>query len=104
MSLDRIRQLNDQFRKMVAQDYPDNVIETYPVVKLSWSELQDIFERISSFSDFDDTVGPEHDFFSFDYKGRRYAVKINYFAGDLTHPSPDPSDPDRTVRVMTIIA
>ena len=60
---------------------------------------------VQNFNDFNDDndVYGEHDFFSFDYKGDKIIAKIDYY--DLNHKymSEDPSNPDITNRVLTIL-
>jgi hypothetical protein len=55
-----------------------------------------------AFTEGDDPYG-EHDFGAFDLDGTRYFWKIDYYDHDLEHGSDDPSDPEKTRRVLTIM-
>jgi Protein of unknown function (DUF3768) len=45
----------------------------------------------------------EHDFGSFEVDGQTIFFKIDHFDKALTSHSPDPADPSRTERVITIM-
>ncbi|WP_456738298.1 MULTISPECIES: DUF3768 domain-containing protein [unclassified Bradyrhizobium] len=45
----------------------------------------------------------EHDFGSLDLVGRKFFWKIDYYDEDMRSGSEDPSDPKRTVRVLTLM-
>ena len=45
----------------------------------------------------------EHDFGSLQVDGHRIFWKIDAYALDMMHGSPDPADPQITARVMTIM-
>ena len=50
----------------------------------------------------DDPYG-EHDFGTVELEGTKVYWKIDYYSPDLKHHSLDASDPDKTVRLMTIM-
>lgn len=45
----------------------------------------------------------EHDFGSFTCAGHRVCWKIDYYDTALEFGSPDPANPDHTVRVLTVM-
>lgn len=97
----RVRELNDVFRKsMVCDVYLTRGVANLP------SDVQAMaLRRVATFDAFTSDNDPqgEHDFGSFDLAGRKLFFKIDYYAPDREHGSEDPSDPDRTVRVLTIM-
>ena len=64
-----------------------------------------IVERVKRFSDFTEDNDPhgEHDFGAFDHAGDKIFWKIDYYDRDLQSGSPDPTDPEATTRVLTIM-
>ena len=61
--------------------------------------------QVAMFSEFtaDNDPHDEHDFGSFDLVGRKFFWKIDYYDMDLQNGSEDPSDPQRTMRVLTLM-
>ena len=59
----------------------------------------------ATFDDFTEDNDPhgEHDFGSFELCGRKFFWKIDYYDRAMEHGSEDPSDPDQTTRVMTVM-
>jgi uncharacterized protein DUF3768 len=64
-----------------------------------------ILNRVRTFNAFTEDNDPygEHDFGAFDHAGDVIFFKIDYYDKDLSFGSPDPSDPEVTTRVMTIM-
>ena len=64
-----------------------------------------VIERVKTFSEFDAANDPhdEHDFVSFELEGLRFFAKIDYYDRDIRFGAEDPSDPDQTTRIMTIM-
>jgi hypothetical protein len=60
---------------------------------------------VRSFDEFTPGNDPygEHDFGAFDLDGERFNFKIDYYAPDMLHGSDDPANPEKTVRVLTIM-
>lgn len=58
-----------------------------------------------AFDNFDDANDPyhEHDFASLTSDGETFLFKFDYYAPDMRHGSDDPSDIDKTRRVLTIM-
>ena len=102
---EKIAALNDHFRRhMFAID--GKLFLTEGIRSLSSKAQEDIRQSVQLFSAFNEGNDPyqEHDFgaFSQEEVGKVF-WKIDYYARDLMHGSEDPSDPDRTVRVRTIM-
>lgn len=58
--------------------------------------------RFSEFNDGNDPMG-EHDFGSFDLGHYTFNWAITYYDNELCGCSEDPSDPDKTTRVLTLM-
>jgi hypothetical protein len=84
---DRIRILNDNFRSTFIGGQVRALIEV---------------QKFSNFTADNDLYG-EHDFGSFDLAGEKFFWKIDYYDSDMTSGSEDPSDPEKTTRVLTIM-
>ena len=78
---------------------------TRAVQSLPAEQQAKLLEMVRDFKDFSEGNDPyqEHDFESITLKGERYYWKIDYYSPDLIHASEDPSDPDKTYRVLTIM-
>jgi hypothetical protein len=61
--------------------------------------------QVAAFSDFTSDNDPhgEHDFGSFTLVGRKFFWKIDYYDERCEFGSEDPSDPEKTIRVLTIM-
>ncbi|MGE3643290.1 MAG: DUF3768 domain-containing protein [Beijerinckiaceae bacterium] len=99
---DRIQILNDAFRNNLTGG---RIMFTAGIVAMGETMQRTILERIRTYDDFDADDDPygEHDFGMVEIGGHDIMFKIDYFAPDLEHGSADPSDPDKTCRVMTIM-
>ena len=64
-----------------------------------------VINRVKTFSEFDAANDPhdEHDFVNFEIEGRQFFAKIDYYDLDLSFGANDPSNPDQTTRIMTIM-
>ena len=97
-----IATLNDTFRKIFTGG---QVLLTAGIAAMSSEDKANIVSMVQNFNDFteDNNVYGERDFGSFDYKGEKILWKIDYY--DLNHKymSEDPSNPDITNRVLTIM-
>lgn len=98
-----IARLNDAFREALGGGR--NVYATAGINSLPVEDQLHIFGLVRTFNDFSEDNDPygEHDFGAFDHKGERVFWKIDYFAPDMQHGSEDPADPEKTVRVMTVM-
>lgn len=110
---DQIRNLNDRFRKLgdlalgriVLTRGVQALVGENPqegIANLNFRELMGIVASFDSFDEANDPHG-EHDFFSFDYKGKKLFMKIDYYDTNLEYGSPNPADPVQTKRVMTLM-
>lgn len=101
-SVARIRALNDVFRRSFRGG---RVMMTRGVSALGRERLVRLVARVQRFDDFSADNDPysEHDFGAFDDAGDRFFWKIDYYDQTLSAGSEDPSDPSRTVRVLTLM-
>lgn len=102
MRNDRIRELNDAFRRTFRGG---KVMMTSGVYELPDCVKAEALLQVASFSEFtaDNDPHDEHDFGSFDLVGRKLFWKIDYYDKDLVNGSEDPGDPERTTRVLTLM-
>lgn len=99
-----IQELNDQFRKH--DNFSGRVVLTAGVANLESEEIIDIYKIVKNFDTFTEENDPygEHDFGSFDYKDAKFFWKIDYYdKHNMDMRSEDPSDPEKTLRVLTIM-
>jgi hypothetical protein len=98
----RIRELNDAFRSTFSGG---NVVMTAGVNELPDMVKAEALKRAATFDDFNEDNDPhgEHDFGSFELCGRKFFWKIDYFDRSMEYGSDDPSDPEKTTRVMTVM-
>lgn len=103
----RIAMLNDGLRTSFNPSL-GHIMLTNGIVSLPMEDQISIFELVKSFNGFsegekgNDPYG-ERDFGAVEHSGKKIFFKIDYYAPDLKHGSEDPSDPDKTRRVMTIM-
>lgn len=104
MSAAKIRELNDQFRKdplrygrlVITRSIMENEDETF---------APRVVKAVQEFDAFENGNDPyaEHDFIAVEVSGEKIFAKIDYYDRTLTYGSEDPSDPSKTMRVMTIM-
>ena len=101
-SADAIRVLNDNFRSTFVGG---RVLMTASVNALPVDTPARVLLAGQSFDKFtaDNDPHREHDFGSFEIEGETYFFKIDYYALDMAGGSEDPADPEKTVRVLTIM-
>ena len=99
----KIAELNDLCRK--AMGIAGQVCTTPGVAALPPEDQSAIRKKIETFNDFTDDNDPygERDFGAFDHNGHKVFWKIDYYDATLTKGSEDPSDPEQTARVLTIM-
>lgn len=98
----RICELNDAFRRTFVGG---KVMLTAGVDALSDNDKSAVIEMVRRFDGFNTDNDPygEHDFVVLEHDGIRYFAKMDYYALDLMHGSENPADPEKTVRVLTIM-
>ena len=98
----RIRALNDAFRQSFNGG---QVYLTSGVAALEPTAKARLLEAVRTFTDFDEGNDPhgEHDFANIEVDGENYFFKIDYYDIDIRYLADDPSDPQHTRRVMTIM-
>ena len=99
----RIAELNDLAR--TAMGLACRVVQTEGICALPLEEQSAIRERVETFSGFTPDNNPhgERDFGAFEHAGERIFWKIDYYDRAIRYGSEDPSDPEQTVRVLTIM-
>lgn len=102
MNIEKIRQLNDTFRKSFNGG---RVVITPCVQSLTDDDRQELLKQVQMFDNFTEDNDPygEHDFGTINFKNDTYFWKIDYYDTDYNYFSPDPSDPNVTNRVLTIM-
>lgn len=102
MNIEKIRQLNDAFRKSFSGG---KVLLTCGISSLPLFQQTEIINKVKSFNDFTQDNDPygEHDFGCFDYKGQQIFWKIDLYDLNYEFYSPQPDDENQTNRVLTIM-
>jgi hypothetical protein len=102
LSRDRIRALNDAFRRSFVGG---TVVVTAGFESLSVDRRHSILAKIRAFDEFDEDNDPhgEHDFGLIEGRDVRCFWKIDYYDTDMELMSPDPADPFVTTRVLTVM-
>jgi Protein of unknown function (DUF3768) len=102
LSRDRIRALNDTFRRSLAGG---TIVVTAGFESLSADRRRSILARICGFNNFDEDNDPhgEHDFGLIEDGDTRCFWKIDYYDTDMELMSPDPADSSVTTRVLTVM-
>jgi hypothetical protein len=94
--------LNDNLRSTFAGG---RVLMTQGVDALPTETKARVLLTVQSFSDFTKDNDPhgEHDFGNFEIESETYFFKVNYYALDMDGSSENPADPEKTMRVLTIM-
>lgn len=98
----RIRDLNDRFRRSFEGG---QVMMTKGVANLALQVRYQVFSAIQTFDDFTEDNDPygTREFGSVEIDGQTVWFKIDAYDRNLEYGSPDPSDPEVTTRVMTVL-
>jgi len=101
---DRVRELNDAFRKSLGPNL-GTVVMTSGVNALPSDVRAMAIRRTATFDAFSADNDPhgEHDFGSFELARQRFFFKIDYYDSSLEMGSDDPSDAEKTTRVLTLM-
>jgi hypothetical protein len=99
-SAEAVRILNDKFRTRLVGG---RVVMTSGIV--GRSDVPVILARVATFEDFtaDNDPYSEHDFGAFEHQGDTIFWKIDYYDPTMTGGAEDPSNPNLTTRVLTIM-
>jgi hypothetical protein len=101
---DRIRKLNDALRTSFDPRL-GNIVMTSGIAALASDVRAMAIRKVVTFSDFtlDNDPHNEHDFGNFKLAGESFFWKIDYYDSTLAFGSDDPSDPEQTTRVLTLM-
>ncbi len=97
-----IKTLNDNLRQTFTGG---RVLLTAGIKAKSKDDIAKILSEVRQFNNFTPDNDPynEHDFGSFDYNGEMIYFKIDYYDKNYQYLSEDPSNPNLTNRVMTVM-
>lgn len=98
----RIRELNDQFRRT---GLGGRQFITPGIQEMGLLDVMTIRQLVASYDAFCEDNDPhgEHDFGNLTHRSQTVFWKIDYYDATLTAGSPDPADPAVTTRVLTIM-
>lgn len=98
----RIRELNDQLR---TRHIGGKILVTPGIQSLPGVSLAQVLDEVRRFDRFTPDNDPygEHDFGNLEIAGAMVFFKIDYYDPSGTKGSEDPADPDRTLRVLTVL-
>jgi Protein of unknown function (DUF3768) len=98
---ERIRILNDYLRKTFTGG---RIVITAAIAELDQQRKARVLLAAREFKEFgaDNDPHHEHDLAFFEVDGERYFFKVDYYDLSTRYHSPDPADPERTCRVLTI--
>ncbi len=104
---DTIRELNDNFRTGKDSSIPGKFVFTSGLQHLITENEkfdEEVAQIVRSYNAFTEDNDPhkEHDFGAFDFCGEKIYWKIDYYDSELQHGSNDPSDPEKTYRLLTV--
>ena len=99
-----IAMLNDLLRTTF-NPAAGRIVTTQGIGALPQEDQSAIFNLVKTFNDFSEDNDPygEHDFGEVEHNGKRAFWKIDYYDTTLQWGSPDPTDPELTRRVMTVM-
>ena len=100
--MNKIAILNDAFRTTFRGG---KVMLTAGVNALPDMVKAAVLQRVATFDEFTEDNDPhcEHDFGSFELLGRKFFWKIDAYDRDMQYGSEDPTNPQKTTRVLTIM-
>jgi hypothetical protein len=100
--MNKIAHLNDAFRRSFSGG---KVMMTSGVDALPAMVKAAVLQKVATFEEFSEDNDPhgEHDFGSFELLGRKFFWKIDCYDRELRYGSEDPSDPEKTTRVLTVM-
>jgi hypothetical protein len=101
-----IRELNDRLRTTLGDQKSGAFFITQGVSRLHPKERLALIKKVRTFNDFNEGNDPygEHDFGAITQNGVVYYWKIDYYSDKkVMFGSEDPSDPQKTYRVLTLL-
>lgn len=105
-----IAELNDKCRQtlLLPMGIGDAICKVYATKGITNMPLKDqtiIAAKVMYFDDFteDNNSSGERDFGTFSHNGEEIFWKINCYDKSMTKGSEDPSDPEQTKRVLTVM-
>ena len=103
-SRERIRDLNDRFRKTLDPTL-GRMLLTAAVDALPSDVRAKAIRTVATFDVFSADNDPhgEHDFGSFELCDDKFFWKLDYYDRNLEFGSDDPADPSKTTRVLTLM-
>lgn len=103
--MNKIAELNDNLRKHMWSLGRNKIVLTRGVCSLPLIEQARLLDKVQNFNDFNRANDPykEHDFARIEHNGINYCWKIDYYNLDMDACSDDASNPDITIRVLTIM-
>src|ERR1039458_8585318 len=104
VKLDRIQEKNHTARTSFDRKL-GKIVMTSGVDALASDVKAMAIRKVATFSDFtaDNDPHKEHDFGNFKVDGQSFFWKIEYYDSTLAFGSDDPSDPEQTTRVLTLM-
>jgi Protein of unknown function (DUF3768) len=98
----RIRELNDQFRTTFDGG---RIVFTAGIDALAEDVKEEVVQKVANYDDFtaDNDPHGEHDFGLFKIAEHTFYWKLDYYDADGIYGSEDPSDPQQTTRVLTVM-
>ena len=98
----KIRQLNDRFRQT---GRGGRIMITQGIQALGEQAVAAIIAKVRAFDAFTPDNDPygEHDFGKIVHDGQKVFWKMAYYDKAMEYGSPDPSDPNVTTRIMTVM-
>lgn len=103
--MNKIAELNDNLRKHMWSPGHNKIVLTRGVCSLPLIEQMLLLKQVKDFNDFtpDNNHWGEHDFGKIVHNNTNYFWKIDYYDNNCEFGSEDPSNPDITTRVLTIM-
>jgi hypothetical protein len=101
-TMSKVALLNDAFRRTFSGG---TVMMTAGVDALPDMVKAAVLQKVATFEDFTEDNDPhgEHDFGSFEFVGRKFFWKIDYYDKWTEFGSEDPTNPEITNRVLTLM-
>ena len=109
MNKERIAKLNDELRKQIITNEwkktKNKIVQTPGISSYNQNDMQKVLAGVAYFGNFTNDNNPhkEKDLGTFNFKKEKIMWKIDYYDNDMKYHSPDKSDPNKTVRVLTIM-